>query len=46
MLACIPSATLQGVDGKSVSVEDDASNGLPGFAVRLPDAAVRESRDR
>jgi magnesium chelatase family protein len=47
MLACIPSATLHGVDGKSVSVELHVSNGLPAFTVvGLPDAAVRESRDR
>ncbi len=47
MLACIPSATLQGVDGRPVSVEVHVSNGLPGFTVvGLPDAAVRESRDR
>jgi len=47
MLACIPSATLHGVDGRSVSVEVHISNGLPGFTVvGLPDAAVRESRDR
>jgi magnesium chelatase family protein len=47
MLACIPSATLHGVDGRSVSVEVHVSNGLPGFTVvGLPDAAVRESRDR
>jgi magnesium chelatase family protein len=47
MLACIPSATLLGVDGRSVSVEVHVSNGLPGFTVvGLPDAAVRESRDR
>jgi magnesium chelatase family protein len=47
MLACVPSATLHGVDGRSVSVEVHVSNGLPGFTVvGLPDAAVRESRDR
>ena len=47
MLACIPSATLLGVDGRPVSVEVHVSNGLPGFTVvGLPDAAVRESRDR
>jgi magnesium chelatase family protein len=47
MLACIPSATLHGVDGRSVSVELHVSNGLPAFTVvGLPDAAVRESRDR
>ena len=47
MLACIPSATLHGVGGRSVSVEVHVSSGLPGFTVvGLPDAAVRESRDR
>ena len=47
MLASIPSATLHGVDGRPVSVEVHISGGLPGFTVvGLPDAAVRESRDR
>ena len=47
MLARIPSATLHGVDDRSVSVEVHVSAGLPGFTVvGLPDAAVRESRDR
>ncbi len=47
MIATIPSAVLLGVDGKLVSVEVHVSNGLPGFTVvGLPDAAVRESRDR
>ncbi len=47
MLASIPSATLHGVDGRAVSVEVHVSSGLPGFTVvGLPDAAVRESRDR
>src|SRR5579863_6940230 len=47
VLASIPSATLHGVDGRSVSVEVHVSSGLPGFTVvGLPDAAVRESRDR
>ncbi len=47
MLASIASATLQGVDGRPVSVEVHVSSGLPGFTVvGLPDAAVRESRDR
>ncbi|MHB1710946.1 MAG: YifB family Mg chelatase-like AAA ATPase [Acidimicrobiales bacterium] len=47
MIATIPSAVLIGVDGKPVSVEVHVSNGLPGFTVvGLPDAAVRESRDR
>jgi len=47
MLACIPSATLHGVDGRSVRVEVHVSSGLPSYSVvGLPDAAVRESRDR
>lgn len=47
MIATIPSAVLIGVDGKQVTVEVHVSNGLPGFTVvGLPDAAVRESRDR
>ena len=47
MLACIAAATLTGAVGQSVSVEVHVSNGLPGFTiVGLPDAAVRESRDR
>jgi magnesium chelatase family protein len=47
MIAAVPSAVLIGVDGKLVFVEVHVSNGLPGFTVvGLPDAAVRESRDR
>lgn len=47
MIASIPSAVLRGVDARSVSVEVHVANGLPGFTVvGLPDAAVRESRDR
>jgi magnesium chelatase family protein len=48
MLACIPSAILHGVEGRRVSVEVHlADSSLPGFTiVGLPDAAVRESRDR
>ena len=47
MLAIVPSATLLGVEGKSVTVEVHVSNGLPGFTiVGLPDTACRESRDR
>lgn len=47
MLARIRSASLLGVDGRPVDVEVHVSNGLPGFTVvGLPDAAVRESRDR
>ena len=45
--ATIASATLTGAVGRPVSVEVHVSNGLPGFTiVGLPDAAVRESRDR
>ena len=45
--ATIASATLSGAVGSQVSVEVHVSNGLPGFTiVGLPDAAVRESRDR
>ncbi len=47
MLAAINSATLSGAIGTAVSVEVHVSNGLPGFTVvGLPDAAVREARDR
>jgi magnesium chelatase family protein len=47
MIAAVPSAVLIGVDGIPVFVEVHVSNGLPGFTVvGLPDAAVRESRDR
>ena len=47
MLSTIQSATLRGIDGSRVTVEVHVSNGLPGFTVvGLPDAAVRESRDR
>jgi len=47
MLAAIPSATLHGAVGCPVTVEVHISNGLPAFTVvGLPDAAVRESRDR
>jgi magnesium chelatase family protein len=47
MLSCIESATLTGAAGHRVSVEVHVSNGLPGFTiVGLPDASVREARDR
>ena len=47
MLATIHSATLHGVEGRAVEVEVHAAPGLPAFTVvGLPDAAVRESRDR
>jgi magnesium chelatase family protein len=47
MLASVASATLIGAVGTAVAVEVHVSSGLPGFTVvGLPDAAVRESRDR
>jgi magnesium chelatase family protein len=47
VLATIPSASLQGVDGHAVTVEVHASQGLPGFTVvGSPDAVCREARDR
>ena len=47
MLAAVRSATLLGVDGQPVTVEVHVSNGLPAYqVVGLPDAAVRESRER
>jgi magnesium chelatase family protein len=47
VLATVSSATLQGVDGRRVEVEVHVAPGLPTFTVvGLPDAAVRESRDR
>jgi len=47
MLAAIHSATLLGVEGRSVTVEVHVSTGLPAFQiVGLPDEACRESRDR
>ena len=47
MLATIASATVAGVDGRSVAVEVHVADGLPGFAiVGLPDASCREARDR
>ncbi len=47
VLASVHSATLLGVDGQVVTVEVHVSNGLPAYhVVGLPDAAVRESRER
>jgi len=47
MLAMVRSATLVGVQGQPISVEVHVSTGLPSFTiVGLPDASVRESRDR
>ncbi len=47
MLASLRTAAVFGVDACPVYVEVDVSFGLPGFTmVGLPDASVRESRDR
>jgi magnesium chelatase family protein len=47
MLACLRTAALFGVEASPVQVEVDVSFGLPVFTmVGLPDAGVRESRDR
>ncbi len=47
MLAKVSSAAVAGIEGFIVQVEVDLSPGLPTFAtVGLPDAAVRESKDR
>ncbi len=47
MLACLRTAAVFGIDACPVHVEVDVSFGLPGFTmVGLPDASVRESRDR
>lgn len=46
-LARTLAVTLTGLEGHLVDVEAHSSGGLPGFTlVGLPDAAVRESRDR
>jgi len=47
MLATVESATVIGIEAYRVHVEIDVSFGLPHFQlVGLPDASVRESRDR
>lgn len=47
MYSRITSLGLFGLDGYTVTVEADTSNGLPAFdVVGLPDASVSESRDR
>ncbi len=47
MLSCVKSYGVSGVGGFPVAVEVYISNGLPGFEiVGLPDAAVREARER
>jgi len=47
VLACLRTAAVFGVDASPVDVEVDVSFGFPSFTmVGLPDASVRESRDR
>jgi magnesium chelatase family protein len=47
VLACVRTAAVFGIDACPVQVEVDVSFGLPCFQmVGLPDASVRESRDR
>ena len=47
MLACMRTAAVFGIEACGVQVEVDVSFGLPCFnMVGLPDASVRESRDR
>jgi magnesium chelatase family protein len=47
MLACMRTAAVYGIEACPVQVEVDVSFGLPAFnMVGLPDASVRESRDR
>ncbi len=47
MLACMRSAAVFGIEACGVQVEVDVSLGIPSFnMVGLPDASVRESRDR
>ena len=47
MLACVRTAAVFGIEACPIDVEVDVSYGLPYFhMVGLPDASVRESRDR
>jgi len=47
MLSRLPSAALRGLQAEAVDVEVDLSRGLPAWSmVGLPEAAVREARDR
>ena len=47
MLSKVTSFALAGLEGVPVEVETDIQSGLPGYElVGLPDAAVRESRER
>src|SRR5918911_2025679 len=47
MLASVATFAIEGIDSKEVCVEVDVRRGLPAFTlVGLPDAAVREARER
>jgi len=47
MLAKLKSVALSGIDAQPLDVEVDISQGIPGITiVGLPDAAVKESKDR
>jgi len=47
MLASVATFALDGIDSREITVEVDLRRGLPAFQiVGLPDAAVRESRER
>jgi magnesium chelatase family protein len=47
VLACVRTAAVFGIEAFTIQVEVDVSFGLPAFTmVGLPDASVRESRDR
>jgi magnesium chelatase family protein len=47
MLATVATFALDGIDSREVTVEVDVRRGLPAFTiVGLPDAALRESRER
>jgi magnesium chelatase family protein len=47
MLACVRTAAVYGIEACPIHVEVDVCHGLPSFTmVGLPDAGIRESRDR
>mgnify|MGYP002724214611 CR=1 FL=1 len=47
MYSKVKTCVLQGLNGFSVDVETDLSNGLPAFSiVGLPDASIKESKER
>src|SRR5919112_3967989 len=47
MLASTATFSIEGIDSREVTVEVDLRRGLPAFSiVGLPDAAVREARER